>query len=138
MSRFFSRLFASLLTLAVVVGGSNAQPTPEEKYEEVLRKLLDTLDQTTKTLEKIVDEDSAKANTMDLREQASAFIAARKQSETLAPPSTEVRERLAAKYRHQFEKVRKVLGGQVARVATVPGGNTALQEIRGVFEKNAP
>ena len=75
---------------------------------------------------------------MDLRDQAAAFIAARKKSQELLPPSNETRERLAAKYRPIFEKARKTLVGQIARVERVPGGNAVLQEIRGVFEKNEP
>ncbi len=120
--------FAPTLAFSQETGG-------EAKYEEVLQKLNDTLKQMSKTLELIVDEDTAKSNRSALRVQAETFIAARKQSQEMAPPSPETREKLAQKYRAEFEKSRKILVGQIARVERVPGGNATLQEIRGVFEK---
>ena len=108
----------------------------EAKYEEVLQKLVEALGQMTKTLELVVDEDSAKSNTSALRVQAEAFMATRKMSIAIAPPSAEIREKLAQKFRPEFEKARKELLAHIARVQRVPGGNLALQEIRGVFEKD--
>jgi len=130
------RIFAAIVVLIPVHGGLSQEGAP--KYEETLVKLVDTLGQMTKTLEMIVDEDSGKAQQAALRGQAEMFIATRKQSETLAPPSAEEREKLARNFRPQFEKSRKELVGQIARVQRVPGGNLVLQEIRGVFEKSVP
>lgn len=128
------RIAAALLLLPVAA--LTAQDAGEAKYEEVLQKLVDTMGQITKTLEAVIDEETAKASKMPLREQADTFLAARKQSQDLVPPSNEVRERLANKYRPEIEKSYKRLAGQIARVERVPGGNAALQEIRSVFEKN--
>jgi hypothetical protein len=138
------RLFASLL-LVVPLAWAPAQDTKESpakdakgepsKYEEVLQKLVETMGKMTKTLALVVDEETAKSNRSVLKEHAAAFIEARKQSQSLAPPSAEAKEKLAKKFRPEIEKSQKQLVAEVARVQRVPGGNAALQEIRGVFEK---
>jgi FtsZ-interacting cell division protein ZipA len=110
----------------------------ESKYEETLQQLLDSLSQMTKTLAMVVDEESAKSNRSVLRVHAVSFQTARKQSQDLAPPAPDVKEKLAKKYRPEIEKSRKELVAQIARVQRVPGGNATLQEIRGVFEKKDP
>lgn len=132
------RLFVAFVVLGPLNWVLAQEGAAQPKYEEVLGKLVETMGQMTKTLEMIVDEESAKANQAALKGLAETFIATRKQSEALAPPSVEERERLARNYRPQFEKGRKELIGQIARVQRVPGGNVVLQEIRGVFEKAVP
>lgn len=124
------------LVMGLMVSSAWAQESDDAKYEEVLQKLVAGLGEMTKVLELVVDEDTAKSNTSALRVQAEAFIESRKMSRDLAPPSAQVREKLAEKYRPEFEKARKEILAQIARVQRVPGGNVALQEIRGVFEKD--
>lgn len=128
----------SAMVAIVPMAMALAQEATSPKYEEVLTKMVETLDGITKTLEMIVDEESAKSQTPELREKAATFLATRKQSESVAPPSPDERDRLAKAFRPQFEKSRKDLIGQIARVQRVPGGVAALQAIRGVFEKSIP
>jgi len=108
----------------------------DASYEELLQKLLGSLTQITKTLEGITDEKSAETSRPDLRKATEEFRATRKKSEELAPPAAEVRERISKKYQPEFEKARKELVGQEARVRRIPGGKAALAEIRGVFERD--
>ena len=131
------RILAALPAF-VVVSFALTQEAGPPKYEDVLVKMVETLGQMTKTLELIVDEETAKTSQLALKGQAETFVATRKQSENLAPPSIEERERLAKGFRPQFEKSRKELIGQIARVQRVPGGNAVLQDLRSVFEKTVP
>jgi hypothetical protein len=131
-----SRLIGTFVVLLLPLGLAFGQDAKgASKYEEVLQKLVDTMGQITKTLTMIVDEETAKSTRSVLRVQAATFVAVRKQSEELAPPSAEAREKLAQKFRPELEKSRKALVGQVARVQRVPGGAATLQEIRAVFDK---
>ena len=131
-------LFAATLLVVPLTLAIGQDPTGDAKYEESLQKLVDLMSQMSKTLEMVVDEDTAKSNRSALRVQSESFLAARKQSQDYAPPSAETREKLAQKFRPQFEKLRKVVVGHIARVQRIPGGNATLQEIRGVFEKSGP
>jgi len=115
-----------------------AQDAADARYEEVLQKLLDSLGQITKTLETVTDDASAQAARPELRKQSDEFRATRKKSEELAPPAPEVRERVSKKYRPEFEKVQKQLTAQAVRVQLLPGGRAALEEIRGVLERDRP
>src|SRR3954451_13200666 len=127
-------LSASLLfAFSALLLGQDA----DARYEEVLQKLLASLGQITKTLEGVTDEKSAEAARPELRKATDEFRATRKKSEELAPPAAEARERISKKYQPELEKARKQLVAQVARVQRVPGGKTALAEIRGVFERDA-
>ena len=131
-------MFVRIVTiplLLVAAPWALGQDGSESKYEETMVKLLESMGQMTKTLEMVVDEATAKSKTAALKEHVEAFLKTRKQSQALAPPSAEVREKLAQKFRPEFEKSRKLLVEQIARVQRVPGGMGALQEIRAVFEK---
>lgn len=129
------RLGIAVLLLPAL--GVAVQEEADAKYEAVLQKLLGTIGQISKTLETVKDEKSGQEARPELRKQTEEFRATRKKSEELAPPSPEVRERIGKKYQPEFEKARKELAGQVARVQRVPGGPAVLQEIRGVFERDA-
>lgn len=122
------------LTLVFAVAG--LAQDGDAKYEETLRGLVTHLADISKILEGVTNEPSAQAAAPQLKEKADGYLALRKKSEEIPPPNAEVRDRLAKKYRPEFEKARKEVVGQIARVQRVPGGLAALQEIRGVFEKN--
>lgn len=126
---------AILLLIASTLAIS-AQDTDDAKYEDVLQMLLGSIGQITKSLEKVTDSDSAQSVRVELRKQTEEFRDIRKKSEALAPPSTEAKERISKKYQPEFEKARKALAAQIARVQRVPGGTPALLEIRGVFERS--
>jgi len=131
-------LFVTLPLVSAQEGKKDSETKKEPpKYEDVLQTLVDTMGKITKTLALVVDEETAKANKALLRTHAAEFIDARKKSRELAPPVGDAKEKLAQKFRAEIEKSRKELAAQVARVQRVPGGNIALQEIRGVFDKKA-
>lgn len=130
MTRILSSVVCVLSSAALIAQDADA------RYEEVLQKLLGGLQSITKTLEGITDEKSAEAARPELRKATEEFRATRKKSAELAPPATEVRERISKKYQPEFEKARKELVGQTARVQRLPGGKAALAEIRGVFERD--
>ena len=110
----------------------------DAKYEEVLQSLLGNLKQIAKTLESVTDEATGEAARPELKKQTEEFKATRKKSEELAPPAPETRDRISKKHQPEFEKARKELIAQMARVQRVPGGKAALQEIRSVLEKSTP
>jgi hypothetical protein len=128
---------AATLALLTASAFAFSQDAGDAKYEETLVKLLETMGQMTKTLEMIVDEPSAKAQRAPLKEQVEVFLKTRKESESLAPPSADVRDKLAQKFRPEFEKSRKTLVAQIARVQRVPGGTATLQDLRDIFEKKS-
>src|SRR5205085_9839129 len=82
------------------------------KYEDVLQSLVDTMDKITKTLALVVDEETAKSNKSALKMHAMEFIDARKKSRELAPPASDVKEKLAQKFRTEIEKRGKELAAQ--------------------------
>ena len=128
-------MIGRLLGLALVLATGFAFGQGDVKHEEVLQKLLGSLQGITKTLEGVTDEATAQSARPELKKQAEEFRTTRKQSEAVPPPTPEARDRIAKEYQPKFVTARKELLAQTARVQRVPGGTAALQEIRGVFEK---
>ena len=133
-----SRILLRCLGLSLLLPTLGFAQDGDAKFEEVLQGLLGNLKQITKTLESVTDEATGEAARPELKKQAEEFKATRKKSEELAPPVQETRDRISKKYQPEFEKARKELIAQMARVQRVPGGKGALQEIRSVLEKGAP
>jgi hypothetical protein len=142
MRRFppFAIGFAAILFPLALTGGTQeakAQEanTQEAKREEVLGKLLGSLQQIAKTLEGVTDEATAKSAGPELKKQADEFRQTRKLSEQVPPPpSREAREKIAKDWAPKFVAVRKTLELQIARVQRVDGGNALLAELRTVIE----
>jgi hypothetical protein len=124
-----------LLTALVPLGLAHGQGS-DLKHEDILQKLLGTLQEITKTLGTIKDDASAQAARPDLKKQAEDFRETRKQSEKVPPPTPEARERIAKEFQPKFIAAKKELIAEMARVQRVPGGLAALQEIRSVLEKS--
>ena len=118
-----------LLSLALVVA-------QEPNHEEVLGKLLGSLQAIGKSLEGITDEATATSARPELKKQAQEFREVRKLSEQVPPPSPEAREKIAKTWQPKFVEVRKTLEAQIARVQRVPGGKATLEELKVVFETN--
>jgi hypothetical protein len=118
--------FLSSLGLVAAAQGPN--------HEEVLGKLLGSLQAIGKTLEGITDEATATSARPELKKEAVEFGEIRKQSEQVPPPSPETREKIAKDWQPKFVEVRKMLEAQIARVQRVPGGMAALDELKPVFE----
>jgi hypothetical protein len=121
-------LAASLFSLTLVAAAQ------EPNHEEVLGKLLGSLQAIGKTLEGITDEATATTARPELKKEAVEFGEIRKQSEQVPPPSPEARDRIAKAWQPKFVEVRKTLEAQIARVQRVPGGEACLAELKSVFE----
>jgi hypothetical protein len=106
----------------------------EPNHEEVLGKLLGSLQAIGKSLEGITDEATATSARPDLKKRAQDFREARKLSEQASPPSPEEREKIAKTWQPKFVEIRKMLEAQIARVQRVPGGKATLEELKPVFE----
>jgi hypothetical protein len=128
MMRRFPQIGLALLCSAAIVAAQ------EPSHEEVLTKLLGSLQGIGKTLEGITDEATATSARPELKKQVDEFRATRKLSEQVAPPSPESREKIAKDWQPKFIAVRKVLESQIARVQRVPGGKASLDELKAVLE----
>jgi hypothetical protein len=117
---------ALLCSLALVAG-------QEPNHEEMLGKLLGSLQAIGKTLEGITDEATATSARPELKKQAEEFRQTRELSKSVPPPTPETREKLKA-WQPKFIEIRKTLESQIARVQRVPGGKGALEELKSVFE----
>ena len=125
-----------LASLATILLSSIVFQAGEVKHEDVLQKMLGSLQQITKTLEGVTDNQSAEAAQPELKKQAQEFRDTRKRSEELPPPMPEERDRIAKEWQPKFVKARKELVAEIARVQRVPGGKESLQEIRDIFDKD--
>ncbi len=112
-----------------------AQTGSEVKFEDVVKEMLGLMDELTKSLASIKDEETAKAARPELQKAATRFVELRKKSETRKPPSREEKDRLEKEYREKLQVAQKKLNAEVRRVEDVPGGRTALKEIKAVFDK---
>jgi hypothetical protein len=111
-----------------------AAAAQEPNHDEVLGKLLGSLQAIGKTLEGVTDEATATSARPELKKQAEELVQTRKLSEQVPPPSPEAREKIAKDWQPKFVEVRKVLEAQIARVQRVPGGKATLDELKSVFE----
>jgi hypothetical protein len=133
MTRSLPRIaigIGTLLGSLVLVGAQ------EPSHEEVLGKMLGSLQAIGKSLEGITDEATATSARPDLKKQAQEFREAKKLSEQVPPPTPEAREKIQKDWQPKLVEVRKVLEAQIARVQRVPGGKGALEELKSVFEPN--
>ena len=128
MMRRFPQIGLALLGSLAVLAAQ------EPNHEEVLGKLLGSLQGIGKTLEGITDEATATSARPELKKQVDEFRETRKMSEQVAPPSPEARDKIAKAWQSKFIEVRKVLEAQIARVQRVPGGKATLEELKPVFE----
>jgi len=124
-------LFLLALTLSLRAGaGSDA------RFEETIKKTLTILDRISTTLGTVKDEDSAKKAKPDLRKATGDFLAVRKESETIPPPSKNTKDRLAKEYKTKLEDANKKLQTEVNRVEALPGGHDVLEDVRTIMKKD--
>src|SRR4051794_32879495 len=120
---------------AVVAMTAGLVWSQDARFEDVLKSMLGTMDQITKTLSGITDEDTAKAARPELKKSAEEWQAVRKKAEHLPPPSKEEKDRLAKEYKKKLEDSQKKLFEEISRVQGVPGGKAALLEVSKVLGK---
>jgi hypothetical protein len=124
-------ILASTALLALTQA-QQPEPTP---YEKILKDMLGTVDDITKTLTTIKDEESADAARPDLRKAADKLKALRKQADGLKQPEKDEKDRLELLYRTRFDVALKKLRSESNRVKAVPGGDEAVKEIAVVRKK---
>jgi hypothetical protein len=105
------------------------------QFEDIIKKMLETMGSLTTTLTTIRDEETAKTSQPDLRKAAEKWDVIKKKAKNLPPPSKEEKDRLTKEYRPKLEEAQKKLFAQVARVSAIPGGRQALLEISSVLDK---
>src|SRR5437868_5678038 len=94
---------AGLLTLAPA---SQQQPS---SYEVVVKDMLATVEDITKTLGTITDTDSATAASPKLEEQGKKLLALRQQADKLPQPEKDEKDHLELTYRVRFDDALKRL-----------------------------
>ncbi len=122
----------ALLLLTVLLSPVRAG----SEFENIVKKMLGTMEGLTTTLGTIRGEETAKAAKPELRKQASQWAEIKKKADGLPPPSKEEKERLAKEYKTKLEEAQKNLFKEVRRVMDVAGGREALLEISSVLAKN--
>lgn len=124
-----SSLGASLALIGLAAAGEASA------HDDVIKKMLLTLDKISTTLESITTQESADAAKPELQKSTKEWLAVRAKAEKLPPPSREQKERLDKEYKGKLEAAQKKLAGEVIRVKNIPGGPEALKEIRSVLVK---
>jgi ribonuclease D len=121
--------------LLVALGLGTVAAQNGASHEEVVKGMLTTLDKLAQTLKTVQDRETATAAVPELRKEAAAWQQLRKKAKELPPPDRPEKDRLAKEYRAKLDEARTRLLTEVARVQLVPGGLTALQELRPVLTK---
>src|SRR6516164_1352483 len=107
-------LGAGLLVLAGWLGlGATAG---DGSHEAILKEMLTTLEQITKTLSAVKDRDAAAAARPELKKSAEKMLALRKQADEARQPSKDERDRLVKEYGPKFEEEVKKMRTQSIRV----------------------
>ncbi|MCI0682284.1 MAG: hypothetical protein L0Y71_09285 [Gemmataceae bacterium] len=123
----------SIAVVFALVGLAAAGGAPT--HDDVIKRMLATLDKITTKLASITNRESADAAKPELQKSAKDWLATRAQAEKLPPPSREQKEKLEKEFKGKLEAAQKKLAGEVIRVKNIPGGPEALQEIRSVLVK---
>lgn len=128
MKALFSTIAVFILIGLAAAGG---EPT----HDDVIKRMLATLDKITTTLASINNQESADAAKPELHKSGKEWLAVRAQAEKLPPPSRQQKHRLEKEFKGKLEAAQKKLAGEVIRVKNIPGGSEALKEIRSVLVK---
>ncbi len=118
-----------LLALGVAAAGE------ETPYEKAIVQMLGSLDEITKKLKTVIDEDSASAAKPELRKSADVWAETRARAAKLAPPEKAEKGRLEKLYKPKLEESLRKMKVEVGRVENIPGGKEALKEIAAVLQK---
>jgi hypothetical protein len=120
----------------MVFCGLAAAPAQAQKsqspYEAIVKDILDITEKMAAALEKIQDAASAAEVRPELKKAAERFVTLRKKAEELLQPDLEERERVSRLYRRPLEAAVNRFLQERGRVAAIPGGREALQELAGL------
>ncbi len=119
----------TLLAVGVAFAGE------ETPYEKAIVQMLGSLDEITKKLKTVIDEDSANAAKPELRKSADVWVETRSRAGKLLPPEKAEKDRLEKLYKPKLEDSLRKLKIEVSRVENITGGKDALKEIAAVLQK---
>jgi hypothetical protein len=101
----------------------------EGSYEGLVKEMLSTVEQITKTLQTVKDRTSAETARPELRKAAEKMLELRKKAEEWKQPNKEEKDRLAKEYAPKLEGAVKQLREATVLVKGVPGGEEAIAEL---------
>jgi hypothetical protein len=101
-------------------------------YEAIVKDILEATQKMTTVLVTIQDAATAANARPELKKAAEKFIEVRKKAEELKQPNLEERERVSRAYRTKLEQAVNRFLQERSRVAAIPGGRDALQELAGL------
>src|ERR1043165_1128829 len=119
-----------LLLVAAGFGMAGEEPT----HEQVIQKMIGSLNEISKILKSIEPEDTAKKARSELRKAATNWIEARAKAAKMQPPERQEKERLAKIYKPKIDEALKKLFVEMGRVEVIPGGKEALKEISEILK----
>jgi hypothetical protein len=119
----------ALLASAGLLSLSSARQQ-EPSYEAVVKDMLSTVEDITKTLGTITDQETAQVASPKLEAQGKKLQALRLQADKLPQPEKEEKDRLELTYRVKFDDALKRLRAESVRVKAIPGGDAAVKLIR--------
>jgi septal ring factor EnvC (AmiA/AmiB activator) len=104
-------------------------------YEGLVKEILATVDQLTKTLKTVKDRDSAEAARPELRKAAKRMLDLRKKADEWKQPNKDQKDRLEKEYAPKLEAAVKELREVAAIVKSIPGGEEAVEELAVLKDK---
>ena len=113
-------------------------PAGDGSHEGLVKDMLTTLEQITKTLGGVKDADGATAARPELKKAAEKMLALRKQADEAKQPSQAERDRLAKDYGPKFEEAVKLLHKETFRVKGIKNGAEAVAELDVLKDKENP
>jgi len=116
-----------LLWLAALVPAVHAQKGASP-YETIIKDMLEATDKMTAVLAAIKDAASAADARPELKKAVARFLEVRKKAEEFKEPDLKERERISQYRKRLAEAVERFLRER-SRVAAIPGGREALQEV---------
>jgi type II secretory pathway component HofQ len=119
--------------LGAIAAGSTQDP--DRSFEGLVKDMIDTVEQITKTVLTIQDKDSATSAKPELKKAATKMLELRKLAEKVKQPNKVEKERLEKEYAPKMELAVKKLGEATAKVHSVPGAAEALAELAILADK---
>jgi len=112
-----------------------ASPAGEQAHERIVKEMLETMEQITKVLTGITNQDSAAAAAPNLKKAAEKMLQLRMEAAELKQPDKAEKDRLAKEYAPKMELAVKEMRKQTIRVKGIPGGDEAVMELAVLNEK---
>jgi hypothetical protein len=118
----------ALVLLALASSRAQAQQ-PASPYETVTKEMLAATEGLTAVLVTIKNADTAMQARPELKKAAARLVEVRKKAEVLKQPDQQERDRVSKAYAKKLKTAIDNFLQERSRVATIPGGRAALQEL---------